>query len=143
MTKQATDCAWSSGAVSTRSLFGRTSRSKTATPRCYRGKAMPGETRRAVFAQPDWLRVAQHDRRLPKGARVVLTGCGTSFHAAQTGGWAVQSLEAVLRPPEADLMVVVSHEGGTALAVEAARAFFGPKWLVTGAADSPLADLAD
>jgi fructoselysine-6-P-deglycase FrlB-like protein len=27
--------------------------------------------------------------------------------------------------------------------VEAARAFAGPRWLVTGAADSPLADLAD
>jgi len=55
----------------------------------------------------------------------------------------MQSLEAVLRPPDADLMVCVSHEGGTPLTVEAARGFFGPKWLVTGAADSPLADLAD
>ena len=52
------------------------------------------------------------DRRLPEG-RVVFTGCGTSFHAAQTGGEAMQSLEAVLAPPEADLLVVVSHEGGT------------------------------
>ena len=33
---------------------------------------------------------------LPEGARVVHTGCGTSFHAAQTGGLAVQALEAVL-----------------------------------------------
>ena len=40
-------------------------------------------------------------------------------------------------------MVCVSHEGGTLLTVEAARAFGGPKWLVTGAADSPLAELAD
>jgi glucosamine--fructose-6-phosphate aminotransferase (isomerizing) len=104
---------------------------------------MPGETRRTVFAQPDWLCSVPRDRRLPEGARVVYTGCGTSFHAAQTGGWAVQALEAVLAPPEADLMVCVSHEGDTPLTVEAAQAFFGPKWLVTGAADSPLADLAD
>ena len=106
-------------------------------------KAVPGETRRAVHAQPHWLRSVPTDRRLPGGARVVFVGCGTSFHAAQTGGWSMQSLEAVLRPPDADLMVCVSHEGGTPLTVEAARGFFGPKWLVTGAADSPLADLAD
>jgi glucosamine--fructose-6-phosphate aminotransferase (isomerizing) len=104
---------------------------------------MPGETRRAVFAQPDWLRGVPTDRRLPDGARVVFTGCGTSFHAAQTGGWAVQALEAVLAPPDADLMVCVSHEGTTALTLEAARAFPGPKWLVTGKADGPIADLSD
>jgi glutamine---fructose-6-phosphate transaminase (isomerizing) len=104
---------------------------------------MPGETRRAMLAQPEWLRSVPVARRLPDGARVVFVGCGTSFHAAQTGGWAVQSLEAVLAPPDADLMVCVSHEGATPLTVEAAGAFFGPKWLVTGAADSPLADLAD
>jgi glucosamine--fructose-6-phosphate aminotransferase (isomerizing) len=109
---------------------------------------VPGETRRAVFAQPDWLRAVPADRRLPEGSRVVFVGCGTSFHAAQygsftAGGWAMQSLEAVLRPPVADLMVCVSHEGGTPMTIEAARAFFGPKWLVTGAAESPLAELAD
>jgi fructoselysine-6-P-deglycase FrlB-like protein len=104
---------------------------------------MPGETRRTTFAQPDWLRSVPRNRRLPEGAHVVFTGCGTSFHAAQTGGWALQALEAVQSPPEADLMVCVSHEGDTPVTVEAAEAFFGPKWLVTGAADSPLADLAD
>jgi glucosamine--fructose-6-phosphate aminotransferase (isomerizing) len=82
--------------------------------------------------------------RLPVGARVVFTGCGTSFHAAQTGGRAVQSLEAVLAPPaDADLLVCVSHEGSTPLTLEAARAFPGPKWLVTGRADSPLGELAE
>src|SRR5580765_7812638 len=104
---------------------------------------MSGETRRTVFAQPDWLRSVHRDRLLPAGARVVFTGCGTSFHAAQTGGWAVQALEAVSSPPEADLMVCVSHEGTTPMTLEAAEAFFGPKWLVTGVADSPLAELAD
>src|SRR5437763_7376806 len=103
---------------------------------------MPVETRRAVLAQPEWLSLVPAERRLPEGARVVYVGCGTSFHAAQTAGWAMQSLEAVLAPPEADLMVCVSHEGATQLTVEAAQAFFGPKWLVTGEADSPLAELA-
>ena len=82
------------------------------------------------------------DKRLPEG-RVLHTGCGTSFHAAQTGGWAEQALELVLRPREADALVVVSHEGDTQLSLEAARAFEGPVWLVTGKPDSPLGKLAD
>ena len=107
---------------------------------------MPGGlTRKAIFAQPDWLRGVPEcvsERRLPAG-RVVHTGCGTSFHAAQTGGEAMQALEAVLTPPDANVLVVISHEGGTALAVEAVRAFDGPTWLVTGKDESPLAELAD
>jgi glucosamine--fructose-6-phosphate aminotransferase (isomerizing) len=55
----------------------------------------------------------------------------------------VQALEAVLAPPDADLLVCVSHEGETPLTLEAARAFHGPVWLVTGAPDSPLAELAE
>jgi glutamine---fructose-6-phosphate transaminase (isomerizing) len=101
-----------------------------------------GETRRTIFAQPDWLRRVPTDRQLPEG-RVLHTGCGTSFHAAQTAGWAEQALELVLRPREADALVVVSHEGGTALTLEAARAFDGPVWLITGKPDSPLGELAD
>jgi len=93
--------------------------------------------------QPEWLRRVPTDVRLPAGARVVFTGCGTSFHAAETGGWSVQALEAVLEPPDADLMVCVSHEGGTALTLEAARAFRGPKWLVTGRAESPLGEVSE
>ena len=100
------------------------------------------ETRRAIFAQPEWLRAIPADKRLPDG-RVLHTGCGTSFHAAQTGGWAEQALELVLRPREADALVVVSHEGDTQLSLEAARAFEGPVWLVTGKPDSPLGKLAD
>lgn len=104
---------------------------------------MPGETRRAIFAQPDWLRAVPVDRRLPDDARVVYTGCGTSFHAAQTGGRALQALDAVLTPPEADVLVCVSHEGETALTLEAARAFRGQVWLVTGTESSPLAEIAE
>jgi glucosamine--fructose-6-phosphate aminotransferase (isomerizing) len=107
---------------------------------------VPGgeQTRKAIAAQPEWLRAVPTGRRLPDGARVVHTGCGTSFHAAQTGGEAVQALELVLRPERgADVLVVVSHEGDTPLSVEAARSFAGPKWLVTGKADSPLGELCD
>jgi glucosamine--fructose-6-phosphate aminotransferase (isomerizing) len=101
-------------------------------------------TRAAIAAQPDWLRQVPTDRRLPDGARVIYTGCGTSFHAAQTGGDAVQALELVLRPRrDADVLVCVSHEGDTALTLEAAQAFGGQKWLVTGKADSPLGHLCD
>ena len=103
---------------------------------------MRGErTRAAVAAQPDWLARVPTDRRLPPG-RVAAVGCGTSFHAAQTTGWGIDALEAVLRPPAADLVVLVSHEGGTPLTLEAARAFAGPTWVVTGSADGELAALA-
>jgi glucosamine--fructose-6-phosphate aminotransferase (isomerizing) len=81
--------------------------------------------------------------RLPDDASVVHVGCGTSFHAAQTGGWAMQALEAVLRPPSADIMICVSHEGSTELTMEAERAFGGDVWLVTGTPTSPLAEFVD
>ena len=98
--------------------------------------------RRAIHAQPEWLRAVPTERRLPEG-RVLHTGCGTSFHAAQTGGEAYQALEAVLAPPQADLMVAVSHEGETKLTLEAAQAFGGPVWLITGTDKGPIADIAD
>jgi fructoselysine-6-P-deglycase FrlB-like protein len=101
------------------------------------------KTRAAIASQPEWLRAVPTDRTLPAGLRVVYTGCGTSFHAAQTGGEAVQALEAVLAPPDADLLVVVSHEGDTPLTLEAARAFHGRRWLVTGKPESPLGELCD
>ena len=106
---------------------------------------MHGEqTRRAIAAQPEWLAQVPTDRRFPDGARLLFTGCGTSFHASMTGGEAVQALELVLRPDhDADLLVVVSHEGETPLTLEAARAWRGPRWLVTGRADGPTAELCD
>jgi glucosamine--fructose-6-phosphate aminotransferase (isomerizing) len=100
------------------------------------------QTRAAVAAQPEWLRSVPTDRRLPPGS-VAYTGCGTSFHAAQTGGFGLEALEAVLAPPAADTLVVVSHEGTTPLSLEAARAFSGRKVLVTGAPESPLAEVCD
>jgi glucosamine 6-phosphate synthetase-like amidotransferase/phosphosugar isomerase protein len=105
---------------------------------------MPGEkTREAIFAQPDWLRQVPTDRRLPPG-RALFTGCGTSFHAALSGGDAVQALELVLEPErDADLLVAISHEGGTRLTLEAVQAWTGPTWLITGAPESPIARAAD
>jgi fructoselysine-6-P-deglycase FrlB-like protein len=102
------------------------------------------ETRRAIAAQPEWLAQVPTDKRFPDGARLLFTGCGTSFHAAMTGGEAVQALELALHPErEADLLVLVSHEGETPLTLEAARAWRGPRWLVTGRADGPIAELCD
>ena len=100
-------------------------------------------TREAIFAQPEWLRRVPAEQRLPD-RRILFTGCGTSFHAAQTGGDAVQALELVLRPErDADVLVAVSHEGTTKLTLEAVQAWPGETWLVTGAPDSPLARECD
>jgi fructoselysine-6-P-deglycase FrlB-like protein len=102
------------------------------------------QTRRAIASQPEWLSQVPTDRRFPEGARLLFTGCGTSYHAAMTGGDAVQALELVLNPErQADLLVLVSHEGETPLTLEAARAWTGSRWLVTGRADGPIAELCD
>ena len=101
-----------------------------------------GKTRAAVLAQTEWIAGVRVDRRLPPGRHVAI-GCGTSFHAAQTSGNGVDALEAVLTPPDADVAVFVSHEGETTMTVEAARAFPGAKWLVSGKAESTLASLCE
>jgi hypothetical protein len=51
-----------------------------------------GQTRESILAHPDWLRAVPTDERFPD-KKLLFTGCGTSFHAAQTGGDAVQALE--------------------------------------------------
>jgi glucosamine--fructose-6-phosphate aminotransferase (isomerizing) len=101
------------------------------------------QTKQGVLSQPAWLRAVPTDVRLPDGARVVFTGCGTSYHAAQTGGEAVQALELLVAAREADILVAVSHEGTTPLTLEAARAFRGERWLVTGKEDSPLGEFCE
>jgi len=104
-------------------------------------------TRQAIAAQPEWLRQVPErvaDLRLPDGARVLFTGCGTSFHAALACGNAAQALEIVLgNAPEADVLVAISHEGGTPLTHEAVRGFDGETWLITGAAESAIAKSVD
>jgi glucosamine--fructose-6-phosphate aminotransferase (isomerizing) len=109
---------------------------------------VPGDlTRRAIAAQPDWLREVQErvgSARLPADAQVLFTGCGTSFHAALACGQAAQALEVVLgHSPPADVLVAISHEGGTRLTLEAVESFGGETWLITGTADSPLARAVD
>lgn len=109
---------------------------------------MPGHlTRKAIASQPRWLSEVPErvgELRLPAGARVVFTGCGTSFHAALACGRAAQALEVVLgTAPDADVLVAVSHEGETALTLEAVTTFAGETWLITGAPDSPIARAVD
>ena len=109
---------------------------------------MPGQlTRKAIAVQPEWLTQVPErvgDLRLPAGARVLFTGCGTSFHAALACGPATQALDVVLGvAPEADVLVAISHEGGTKLTLEAVRAFPGETWLVTGATESAIGKEAD
>jgi fructoselysine-6-P-deglycase FrlB-like protein len=102
------------------------------------------QTRQAIAAQPEWLAQVPTDKRFPEGVRLLFTGCGTSYHAAMTGGDAVQALELVIQPErEADLLVLVSHEGETPLTLEAAQAWNGPRWLLTGRADGPIAEVCD
>ncbi|HEU5263905.1 MAG TPA: SIS domain-containing protein [Gaiellaceae bacterium] len=109
---------------------------------------MPGQlTRRAIAAQPAWLRQVPErvgKARLPEGVRVLFTGCGTSYHAALACGPAAQALEVVLgNAPSADVLVALSHEGETQLTLEAVEGFRGETWLVTGAPESPIARAAD
>jgi glucosamine--fructose-6-phosphate aminotransferase (isomerizing) len=109
---------------------------------------VPGQlTRTAISAQPEWLREVPErvgDRRLPDGAVVLFTGCGTSFHAALACGPASQALEVVLgSAPAADVLVAISHEGETRLTREALRRFQGETWLITGAPESPIAQEVD
>jgi fructoselysine-6-P-deglycase FrlB-like protein len=97
------------------------------------------------------------------GAPVVVTGCGTSEHAAMAvaailgegcrrGGLAgrlpepAQAFELSLDPPAGGLVIGVSHEGGTTAtiaALRAARAGGARTALLTGSAESPAAAAAD
>ena len=110
---------------------------------------MPGDlTRKSIALQPEWLRQVPErvgDLRLPEGKRVLFTGCGTSFHAALAcGGPAAQALEVVLgNAPDADVLVALSHEGGTRLTLEAVEAFRGETWVITAVEDSPIGRAVD
>jgi fructoselysine-6-P-deglycase FrlB-like protein len=93
------------------------------------------------------------------GAPIVVTGCGTSEHAAQAvvevlreglraGGLpsgpatiqSAQAFELALDPPTGGLVIGISHEGGTAAtirALEAATAGGARTAVITGSAGSP------
>ncbi len=65
-------------------------------------------------------------------------------HAAIACGPAAQAFEVVLgNAPEADVLVALSHEGGTRLTLEAVEAFSGETWVITAVADSPIAKAVD
>ena len=103
-----------------------------------------GLTSSAIAAQPAWLRALDVAERLPAGARVLFSGCGTSYHAALASGPAVHPLDAVLgTAPAAEVLVAISHEGETKLTHEAVQGFAGETWLITGAPDSPIAHDCD
>ncbi len=109
---------------------------------------MPGDlTRAAIAAQPEWLSQVPErvgEVRLPAQARVLFTGCGTSYHAALASGPAAQALEVVLgNAPAADVLVAISHEGETRLTLEAVETFAGETWLITGTPEGPIARAAD
>jgi glutamine---fructose-6-phosphate transaminase (isomerizing) len=105
----------------------------------------PNETTRLIFEQPAWLRGIRTDIRLPADVRPTYTGCGTSFHAALTGGDAVEALDlAADVRRNVDLLVLLSHEGETELTLEVARAYQSvPKWLVTAVPGSSIAKLCN
>ena len=97
------------------------------------------------------------------GEPVVVTGCGTSEHAAMgaaailrdawrseraagRGPVAAQAFELSLDPPAGGLVIGISHEGGTTAtmaAMAAARAHGASTALITGSAASPAAAGAD
>jgi glucosamine--fructose-6-phosphate aminotransferase (isomerizing) len=103
-----------------------------------------GLTAKAIAAQPEWLRTLRVDERLPEGARALYTGCGTSFHAALAAGPAAHALDIVLgAAPAADVLVAISHEGGTTLTLEAVQGFSGETWAITGQAEAPIPQACD
>jgi fructoselysine-6-P-deglycase FrlB-like protein len=99
------------------------------------------------------------------GAPVVVTGCGTSEHAAQaaaeilraavraaglpsgpTAVTSAQAFELALDPPTGGLVIGISHEGGSAAtidAMDAAEDAGARVGLITGSAHSPAGDAAD
>ena len=99
------------------------------------------------------------------GAPIIVTGCGTSEHAAQgaaeifrdsiraaglpsgpTAVTAAQAFELALDPPTGGLVIGISHEGGSRATIDAmdaagdAGAQIG---LITGSAHAPAGDAAD
>jgi glucosamine--fructose-6-phosphate aminotransferase (isomerizing) len=112
----------------------------------------------AVASLADAVRTAAH-----AGEAIVLTGCGTSEHAAMIGAAllddglraagvadgrvaSVQAFELLDRPQAARLLIAISHEGGTWAtnqAVTEARQAGARTALVTVSGRSPGASIAD
>ena len=110
----------------------------------------------AVGALADAVRSASE-----AGRPVIVTGCGTSQHAAMAVAElltealalpagrevrAIEALEVVRRPMDGGVLIGISHEGGTAAtnaALEATRASGATTALITVGSGSPGAALAD
>src|SRR5918994_1388508 len=121
MTIQADDWAWDIGAAGTRAPLPSRSRSDTATGPWDKRPVAGDQTRFGIAVQPTWLRELHVVERLPEDVQILFTGCGSSYHAAQTAGSAIQAFELVLgRGTKADILVCVSHEGGTEMTLAAA-----------------------
>ena len=106
---------------------------------------MPGGlTSLAIAAQPAWLGALRVSGRVPDRARVLFTGCGTSYHAALACGPAAHALDLVLGDaPASDVLIAISHEGETKLTLEAVRGFAGETWTITAAPDALIAKACD
>jgi glutamine---fructose-6-phosphate transaminase (isomerizing) len=112
----------------------------------------------SAAAVADAIRAAA-EARLP----IVVTGCGTSEHAAIAvalvlgDAWApagfsgpppaaAQAFELALDPPATGLVIGISHEGGTTATIDAlaaSRAAGARTAVITGSAGSPVAAVAD
>jgi glucosamine--fructose-6-phosphate aminotransferase (isomerizing) len=97
------------------------------------------------------------------GGPVIVTGCGTSEHAAMgvaailrdawrdagLPGWgpvSAQAFELELEPPPGGLVIGISHEGGTGATIAAlreARAGGARTAAITGSAHAPIGEAAD
>lgn len=112
----------------------------------------------AADASPAEASATAIDSALEAGRPVVVTGCGTSEHAAiavaeilreATGSRSIsdaQAFELSLDPPSSGLVIGVSHEGATAAtnaALSAARAAGARTALITVSGRAPGAVLAD
>src|SRR4051812_28170704 len=94
-----------------------------------------------IFASAAAVEAAESIR---EGGPVVVTGCGTSEHAAMAGAAplghraiARDALEASPDPPDGGVLIAVSHEGGTAATLAALDAAKRARTVLITAKDGP------
>src|SRR3954452_10319588 len=99
-----------------------------------------------IFASAAAVEAAESIR---EGGPVVVTGCGTSEHAAMAGAAllghgaiARDAFEASLDPQDGGVLIAVSHEGGTAATLAAIAAARDARTVLITASDSDAAALA-